>query len=124
MTKHCCRILVVEDDAAIRETIKEMLELEGFRVNTAANGQDALQMLEEIRTPCLILLDLMMPVMNGWEFLEAIRGRNDVVSTIPITVLTALDAAEVSSYGCRLMKKPPNIDHLIAVAHDYCRHAD
>lgn len=117
----CRRILVVEDDPAIRETIQAVLELEGYRVTSAENGQAALQLLEEQDQPCLILLDLMMPVMNGWEFLEAIRKKDAVISTVPIAVVSAAaDLASVECYGCKVLQKPTDIDHLLAVAQEHC----
>jgi len=115
------RILVVEDDADVRETLRDVLEMEGFQVDMAVNGRDALQALEATDAPCLILLDLMMPVMNGWEFLEVIRGREDLDGSIPITVLSAVDFMEAGHYGCRLMGKPPDIDSLIQMANEHCR---
>jgi CheY-like chemotaxis protein len=120
----CCdRILIVEDERDIRDTLKEILELEGFEATAAQNGREALQLLEEIARPCLILLDLMMPVMDGWQFLEVIeRERAHVLATIPIVVVSA--AADVSSiqqhYGCKAIKKPVNISTLVDLAHEYC----
>jgi CheY-like chemotaxis protein len=59
----------------IRETLRDRLELEGFRVNTARNGFEGLQRLQQAM-PCLILLDLMMPVVNGWEFLKRLQAEH------------------------------------------------
>lgn len=67
----CKQILVVEDNDDIRDTISDALELEGYSVETARNGKEGLAMLRKKSTPTLVLLDLMMPVMNGWEFLDA-----------------------------------------------------
>lgn len=81
------KILVVEDDDDIRDSLKELLEEEGYQVDTAANGEQALNRLRG-EAPQLILLDLMMPVMDGWEFAERIRGRPDWAQ-IPVIVLSA-----------------------------------
>ncbi|MEO5970088.1 MAG: response regulator [Bdellovibrionia bacterium] len=67
----CKSILVVEDEESIRENFQLLLELEGYSVFTASNGKESLRILKTIEKPCLILLDLLMPVMNGMEFLEA-----------------------------------------------------
>ena len=63
-------VLVIDDDADIRDSIGDILELRGYRVARAANGREALERLKSGPPPCVILLDLMMPVLNGWEFRE------------------------------------------------------
>jgi CheY-like chemotaxis protein len=70
-------VLVVEDNPDIREVFRDALEIEGVPVMTACNGREGLAALQNISTPCLILLDLMMPIMNGYEFLEALVQRPD-----------------------------------------------
>jgi two-component system chemotaxis response regulator CheY len=80
-------ILVVDDDPDILEALSEILEAEGFVIRQARNGQEALELLENVQ-PNLILLDLMMPVMNGWEFAERIRRRPDWAQ-IPVIILSA-----------------------------------
>ncbi len=67
----CKSILVADDNDDIREAIVEALESEGYAVRSARNGSEALEVLAELPVPTLILLDLMMPVMSGWEFLDA-----------------------------------------------------
>ena len=82
------QILIVDDDPDIRETLTELLEEEGYSCAGAANGQEALQYLHERPSPALILLDLMMPVMDGFDFrtaqleAEGLRG-------IPVIVVSA-----------------------------------
>ena len=83
-------VLVVEDDREQRETLCAMLELEGFRHAEAANGREALEYLNESQAPCLVLLDLEMPVMNGWEFREN-QLADESLSRIPVVVVTAND---------------------------------
>jgi len=78
---------VVDDDVDLLEALSEILESEGFGIRQARNGLQALELLEPLR-PDLILLDLMMPVMDGWEFVERIRGRPDWAQ-IPVIVLSA-----------------------------------
>lgn len=67
----CKSILVADDNDDIREAIVEALENEGYSVRAARNGSEALEILKAMPVPTLILLDLMMPVMSGWEFLDA-----------------------------------------------------
>ena len=78
---------MVDDDPDILEALSEILESEGFAIQQARNGQEALESLEKV-SPNLILLDLMMPVMDGWEFAEKMRRRVDW-SQIPVIVLSA-----------------------------------
>lgn len=78
---------MVDDDPDILEALSEILESEGFGIRQARNGLEALELLEPL-PPNLILLDLMMPVMDGWEFAERMRRRPDW-SEIPIIVLSA-----------------------------------
>ena len=80
------RVLVVEDTSALRQLLAEALADEGYAVHTAADGAQALRLLETL-APCLILLDLRMPVMDGWEFARAYRAREDVDAQI--VVMTA-----------------------------------
>ncbi len=82
-------ILVVEDDIALLEGVRDMLELAGYHVLTACHGQEALQVLETQPRPDLIISDIMMPRMNGYEFYEAVRARPEWVA-IPFIFLTAL----------------------------------
>ncbi|RKH71914.1 response regulator [Corallococcus aberystwythensis] len=80
-------VLVVDDDPDILEALSEILEAEGFEIRRARNGKEALERLEP-DPPDLILLDLMMPVMDGWEFAQRMRQKPDFAA-IPIIVLSA-----------------------------------
>ena len=81
-------VLVVDDDPDILEALSEILEAEGFEIRRARNGKEALERLEP-DAPQLILLDLMMPVMDGWEFAQRMRQRPPEIARIPIIVLSA-----------------------------------
>ena len=83
-------VLVVEDDREQRETLCAMLDLEGFAHEEAANGREALDYLEAFRAPCLILLDMEMPVMSGLDF-RAIQLADERLARIPVVVVTAND---------------------------------
>ncbi len=123
---HCSRngmpqedILVVEDDDGIRETLQMFLENEGYHVASATNGQEALQLMASSAAPCLILLDLMMPVMNGWEF-AAVLQQSDTLATPPIVLMTAYEkqANDIPAQG--LLKKPIMVDELMSYIKKYC----
>jgi two-component system chemotaxis response regulator CheY len=106
-------ILIVEDDKDIRETLQYALELEGYDVQTAANGSDALHFLKKNHSPQLILLDLMMPIMNGWEFLEAIKTESKL-SCIPVIVITAAGEAAARTVDVKaFIKKPIELESLL-----------
>ncbi|MGY3266154.1 response regulator [Lysobacter sp. HA35] len=113
-------ILIVEDNPDIRDTFRTLFELEGFDVQLAANGEDALASLDRNdASPCLILLDLSMPVMDGWQFLDVLRSREHG-SNIPVAVLSANVDANVSRdlrtrYGCRVLRKPASVDALLGM---------
>jgi len=114
------QILIVEDDEGIRAALSLTLEMEGFPVTTAANGKEALAILQEIEKPCLILLDLMMPVMNGREFAEAL-GKDMILAAIPIVIVTAFsEQAKTMDKGYSIIKKPVDIDLLLALVRKYC----
>ena len=81
-------VLVVEDDPECLEAIAEVLQHEGYGTLLARNGSEALESLQYRRRPDLILLDLMMPVMDGWEFLKALR-RLPRFAGIPVVLLSA-----------------------------------
>lgn len=82
-------VLVVEDDTDTRDLIAEVLREDGYRVLVAAHGREALgTMLALPMPPSVILLDLMMPVMNGWQFLDE-RSHDPSLATVPVLVLSA-----------------------------------
>lgn len=83
-------VLVVEDDREQREALCAMLDLEGFHHAEAANGRQALDYLKEFPAPCLVLLDLEMPVMNGWDF-RATQLADERLAGIPVVIVTAND---------------------------------
>jgi CheY-like chemotaxis protein len=86
------RVLIVEDDPGTRESLRRVIEREGWSSTEAENGRAALEKIE-ISPPALILLDLMMPEMDGFEFLDKLRDRPDATE-IPVVVLTAMELTE------------------------------
>jgi CheY-like chemotaxis protein len=120
----CSCILVVEDDKEIRESLKDVLEFEGYQTLTASNGKEAIDSLKLAPNPCLILLDLMMPVMNGWEFLKY-RREFDTLATIPVAVVTA--AGDGKTHGIEaqaIIKKPIDLDLLLKWVSQFCGPAE
>lgn len=119
-TAHC-PILIVEDDADLREMMAQLLTLEGYRAETVANGRDALDYLHRGDRPDLILLDLMMPIMDGWEFRR--RQREDpALADVPVVVLSALDQTRAADLGgTAFLKKPLDFDRLLDLVRQHCR---
>jgi CheY-like chemotaxis protein len=87
-SSYLATVLLVEDDVDTRDAIKETLEDAGYRVAHARNGADALMLLRDTPAPSLILLDLFMPVMNGWDFLQSAQMSREF-HDIPVVVITA-----------------------------------
>ena len=114
-------ILIVEDDADLRDMMAQLLTLEGFKTETVANGRDALEYLQKGDPPDLILLDLMMPVMDGWEFRR--RQREDpAFADVPVVVLSALDQTRAADLGgTAFLKKPLDFDRLLELVRQHCR---
>lgn len=114
-------ILVVEDNDDVREMMAVTLELEGHEVATAVNGRDALQKLHKGQKPCVILLDLMMPVMNGWEFRSAL-DRDPELRDVPVVVVSALGKGEMAqrTHAAAYLPKPVDMDELLDVVCDFC----
>jgi DNA-binding response OmpR family regulator len=115
-------ILIVEDDDDLRDLVQMMLELEGFHVQTARHGQEALELVGETM-PALILLDIKMPIMDGWSFAVEFRARHGC--SAPILVMTAADhaasrAREVGAEGW--IAKPFAYDDLLVMVRSYLCH--
>jgi CheY-like chemotaxis protein len=118
---NCPSIMVVEDDDDIRNTIIELLESEGFRTESAINGKDALDLLGKIPKPCLVLLDMMMPIMNGREFLDRVMADSSL-SPIPILVVSAVADRTNTTGSIGFLKKPIDIDMVLKMVNKYCHH--
>jgi len=116
-----CPVLIVEDDDDLREMMAQLLSLEGFQAAAVANGQEALEYLRQGTAPDLILLDMMMPVMDGWEFRR--RQKSDpTMAEVPVIVLSALDQARITDVSAEaILKKPLDFDRLLQLVRAYCR---
>ncbi|HEY6147811.1 MAG TPA: response regulator [Thermoanaerobaculia bacterium] len=114
------RLLVVEDDPDLRDALSDALSASGYDVDCAVNGREALDYLETAAPPCVVLLDLMMPVMNGWEFRAEQKG-NAKLASIPVVVLTAETRrdlnAELAVDDC--LHKPVQLGRLLSVIARY-----
>jgi len=115
-------VLVVEDDEATREMFRYLLESAGCSVVTASNGCEALEQLRKGLTPSLILLDLMMPVMDGCEF-DHVLARDLQLSSIPTVVVTAFpERATGLARHLSVVQKPVEIDEVLALVKQYAAH--
>lgn len=112
-------ILLVEDSPGIREAVASLLELEGYRVETAADGQEALAKLESMPKPCLILLDLMMPTMDGWSF-SAVREKDVRLAPIPLVLVSGAPNQEAPPEPGTVLKKPIDFKLLKEIVKNYC----
>lgn len=111
-------ILVVEDEKESRDTLKELLELEGYRVETAVNGREALDRLAAIGDQiCIVLLDLFMPVMDGWQVIDQLKadGRLDRTNIVIIT-----SAAYRAPAGLPVFEKPLDLDKVMSAVEALC----
>jgi CheY-like chemotaxis protein len=106
------KILIVEDDRDIRDTVEQILLTESYQVYTAGNGREALDLLETGTRPDLILLDLTMPVMTGQEFLLALR-QNGNYSALPVIVTSAAVDRFIAEQITAFLRKPLNLDALL-----------
>jgi CheY-like chemotaxis protein len=116
------RVLIVEDDEDVRESVAEVLRDDGYDVTSARNGAEAITLLTDGPPPCVVLLDLMMPVMTGWELVDRIRGKQSL-SNLPVVVTSA--AAERPPPGVdRVLPKPIDLDAMLAAVGQFCSAGD
>jgi CheY-like chemotaxis protein len=114
-------VLVVEDDYAVQEYLLFVLEEAGYNVALANNGLDALRYLEAHPPPSLILLDLMMPVINGWAF-RAAQQREPTLAAIPVVMMSAGTKDEIHAHALGVaayIAKPMSPDALVAAVSRY-----
>lgn len=124
MNQSCDTILIVEDDESILEVVTQVLEAEKYKVLTATNGKIALQLLHEYQQPCLILLDMMLPVMNGWEFLEELKKSGSTLANIPVVITSAAGNAAVASAVKQTqgyIRKPIDLDTLLTTVKKFAK---
>jgi CheY-like chemotaxis protein len=116
------RVLIVEDDQDCREAVGMVLESEGYQVAYAADGQAALHELRQGFDPCVILLDMMMPVKNGWQF-RAEQLSDQQLAALPVVVMSGAGEPtdQAKELGLRdYIKKPVDADRLLTLLQRYC----
>jgi len=114
-------VLIVEDDDDVRDALSELLALEGYAAVGAQNGREALERLKEGPRPCVILLDLMMPVMDGWQF-RAAQVADPAISSIPVIVVSAdasVEAKAASVGAATWLRKPVDAAELFHAVAKY-----
>lgn len=116
ITQHT--VLVVEDEEDLREMIREALELNGYAVATAQDGHQALAQLARIQQPCLVLIDLLMPGMNGWDLFDELRRRPEL-DRVPVVVYSSVSDRAPSGVT-RVLKKPLTFGELLSTVREYC----
>jgi len=121
----CKKVMLVDDDADVRESVTEVLEDEGYTLATARNGREAIELLRSPASttmPCLILLDLMMPVMNGLEFRRE-QMRDAELASIPVLVFSADGNADGKASALRVagcLRKPVRLDEVLDAIARHC----
>ena len=119
------KILIVEDDRDIRKNVQQLLSSEGYSVQVAENGQEALSLLQTSpELPCVILLDLMMPVMDGFQF-RVEQKKIPKICEIPVVIMTAdghTEEKKVRTGAAAALKKPADVDDILNAVQRICPH--
>jgi CheY-like chemotaxis protein len=119
VTKKPATVFLVDDDEALLDALAGLLESEGYEVVTARNGKEALEKLSTMTAPGVILLDLKMPVMDGWQFLAAREARS-VAPRVPIVLLSGLAFIPNAPGIADFLSKPINPSRLLACVQRFC----
>ena len=119
----CPKIFIIEDDDGIREAFEELLKGEGYGVEAFADGLKAIERLQKAPEPCLILLDMMMPIMNGEEFMNHFHKLPATILPIPVFLVSAnATKAGAVKLGCRgFVKKPVDLESLLLIVKTFCQ---
>ncbi len=104
-------ILIVDDDQDVREILAQLLEDEGYSVASASNGREALEKLDGLPRPVLVILDLMMPVRSGWEVMDVLR-RDGKREGVRVAIASAVPNPEVPDADA-VLRKPIDLDNLL-----------
>ena len=113
-------VFIIEDDSDTREMLAKFLELEGYHVEMAANGQQALDRLATGAPACVIVLDLMMPVMDGWQF-RRMQVEDARLSKIPTIVVSAAGRERMAHISAdAYLAKPIDMDELLTRVSEFC----
>lgn len=112
-------VLIVEDDEDIRADLATILQLKGYSVFEAANGSEALAHLRQHPAPNVVLLDLMMPVMNGWELRAAMKGDPEL-ARIPVIIMSGAGRESERVEADAVLFKPFELANLLELVGRYC----
>jgi CheY-like chemotaxis protein len=121
MERPCC-VLLVEDDPELRDAMATTLRMEGHRVMTASDGKQAFDQLQDGHLPAVVVLDLMMPVLDGLHFLELARA-DERLKALPVIVITSSEA-ELPFGAQAIIRKPADMDVLLTMVGSRCAHAE
>jgi len=114
-------LLVVDDDRDVRDALSEILEEEGYRVVGVENGRAAIEYLRAGGRPSMILLDMMMPVMNGWQFRRK-QQQDPSIQNIPVVMITASEERQADLIpDDQVLAKPFPVDALLKFVHQFCQ---
>jgi len=109
----CKNILVIEDDKSVRDMLKAVLEIEGYNVQTAENGYQGIESIVRKSPPDAILLDMMMPIMNGWEFMDFLKT-NASQFKIPVIIISAFSETAKTVKPEAIVSKPIQLKELLS----------
>ena len=112
-------VLIVEDDKDIRESMKDALEIEGYNVIIASNGSEGLASLRSTDHTCIIVLDLLMPVMGGREFMDIVKN-DSVLSTIPIFIHSSIANKDNTIGASGWIRKPADLEMILDSVKEHC----
>jgi two-component system response regulator MprA len=116
----CKKLLIVEDDEAIRHMMQDVLEIEGYEIVVAADGQEGIELLgASDEAPCVIILDMMMPRMNGWQFLDQQR-LNPKYAGIPVIICSAYTESAKAVKPSAFVAKPVQLPVLTSAVRAFC----
>lgn len=116
----CKSVLIVEDDQAVRQMIQDVLEIEGYQVFSACDGNEGIDCLKRLKSPpCVILLDLMMPGANGWKFLD-VQRTDSSFGKIPVIVCSAYKESAKTVRPDAIVQKPVKLEALLNAVQQFC----
>lgn len=116
-----CSILLIDDDRDVRESMKSVLEIQGYHVVTAVNGLEGVEKLKALdKLPCVILLDLMMPDVNGWQFLD-MQSADPKLRDVPVVICSAyMETAKSIRTVDGFIPKPVQLNSLLGAVKAFC----